>query len=364
MAPKKVKSYSFPEPIANAELVGHAATQSAFLDAWNRRDQYPVHPVWMLSGVKGIGKATLAYRIARFVFGEPTEDGLFESEVIRAKSGDVNSLKLEDNNLKLSTNNLSTLCALRTHNSEESGVFHKMKDGGFGDFFIIDLTHNVDKDGRPKPDAKQISVHTIRAMIEKMQLSSMEGAWRVVIIDSVDEMTTAASNAILKLLEEPPAKTLFLLIVHSLANTLPTIRSRARVEKLHPLSISELRDVARMFLPPEEQDLSPALLRLANGSFGRIANLIQSGGDELYEELLNICENPRANAADVMTMASSIAKADDMTGILLDACAHFGLRDLYPSVAREIAAIDGLHLEPEVAVFRMINEIRKGAHNV
>jgi len=357
MPTKKSKSYEFPEPIANAELVGHAGAQADFLDAWNRKGEYPIHPVWMLAGVKGIGKATLAYRIARFVF---------KSGELRVESRDENTGDLfaefgdmtKPDPISTLNSQLSTLAI-----GADDPVFQKMLIGGFGDFFIVDLAHNVDKDGRPNPDAKQISVHAVRGIIEKMQLSSMEGAWRVVIVDSLDEMTTAASNAMLKMLEEPPAQTLFILIAHSLANTLPTIRSRARVEKLHPLSTAELREVARLFLPADEQDLSPALLKLAGGSFGRIANLKKNGGDELYEELLRVCGNDRANAADVMGVAAAIARAPEMMGILLDAVAYFDLSDLYPTATREIAAIDTLHLEPEVAAFRIITEIRKKIKN-
>ena len=65
-------------------------------------------------------------------------------------------------------------------------------------------------------------------MIKKMQMSSMSGKWRVVLIDSVDELNLAAENAILKLLEEPPQQTLFLLVTHQLSNVLPTVRSRTR----------------------------------------------------------------------------------------------------------------------------------------
>ncbi|MCL2538059.1 MAG: hypothetical protein FWF34_00960 [Alphaproteobacteria bacterium] len=337
MAPKKTKSYNFPDPIANAELVGHSDAQNAFMDAWRRRAEYPIHPVWILSGVRGIGKATLAYRIARFVFGEQMATGGYDDSTGDLFAGDAPVANADNSD----------------------AVFQKMLDGGFGDFFIIDTAHNLDANGRPNPDVKSISVHTLRKMIEKMQLSSMEGGWRVVIIDSLDELSVAAQNAILKLLEEPPANTLFLVVVHSLANTLPTIRSRARVEKLHPLTISELRDVARILLPDDEQDLSPATLRLAAGSFGRIANLKKNGGDELYEDLLRICKNDRANASDIMTMASAIAKAPEMNGILLDAVAHFGLADLYPTATQQIADITRVHLEPEIAAFRIISDIRK-----
>ena len=297
MAPKKTPTFNFPDPMDNDTLVGHAETLRTFMDAWANRDAHAIHPVWMLSGPRGIGKATLAHKIARMVYGN------------------------------------------------------------VGDFFIIDLARNIDKDGKVKSDGKVISVYTVRAMIEKMQMSSMSGDWRVVLIDSVDELNTAASNAILKLLEEPPAKTLFLLVVHQLSNVLPTVRSRARVEKMHPLTISELRELCAKFLPGE--DVSTATLRLANGSFGKIANLKKSGGDAVYADLVAMLENPRANAADMMAMAKKIAPDAALHGILLDAVANFGLADLYPVVTHAIADMNRVYLEPEISIFKIISEIKK-----
>ena len=281
----------------NDTLIGHATTWRTFLDAWEKRDTHPIHPVWMLSGPRGIGKATLAYKIAKMVYGN------------------------------------------------------------VGDFFIIDLARNIDKDGKVKSDGKVISVYTVRAMIEKMQMSSMSGDWRVVLIDSVDELNTAASNAILKLLEEPPAKTLFLLVVHQLSNVLPTVRSRARVEKMHPLNISELRDLCTKFLPGE--DVSTATLRLANGSFGKIANLKKSGGDAVYAELIDMLNNPHCNAGDMMAMAKKIAPDPALHGILLDVVASYGLADLYPSVTTAIADMNRIYLEPEISIFKIIRDIQK-----
>lgn len=298
MAPRKsAPAYKFPSPMDNETLVGHADTLQTFMNAWNARDAHPIHPVWMLTGPRGIGKATLAYRIARMVYGN------------------------------------------------------------VGDFFIIDQSRNIDKDGKSKPDGKVISVYTVRAMIEKMQMSSMSGDWRVVLIDSVDELNTAASNAILKLLEEPPAKTLFLLVVHQLANVLPTVRSRARVEKMHPLTISQLRELCAKFIPDE--DVSTDTLRLANGSFGKIANLKQSGGDAIYAELIELLQNPRATSSDMMALAKKIAPNPALHGILLDAVARFGLADLYPVATRAINDISKIYLEPEVAIFKIMSEIRK-----
>ena len=294
---KKEILFEFPNPMDNDFLVGHASTLKAFTDAWNNRDVHPIHPVWMLCGPRGIGKATLAYKIARMVYGN------------------------------------------------------------VGDFFIIDLSKNIDERGNPKTDAKAISVHTVRAMIERMQMSSMSGNWRVVLIDSVDELTVAASNAILKLLEEPPTQTLFLLVTHQLSNVLPTVRSRARVEKMHPLTISELRELCMRFMPDEE--ISSETLKLANGSFGKIANLKATGGDVIYEELLDVLNNPHANASDMMIVATKIATSPALYGILLDAIAQLGLADLYPIATHAISDINRLNLKADIAIFKIIVEVKK-----
>lgn len=281
----------------NDTLVGHTDVMADFLAAWRGRDEHPIHPVWMLAGPRGIGKATMAYQIAKMVYGN------------------------------------------------------------VGDFFIIDISCNIDKDGKPKPDGKIISVYTVRAMIEKMQMSSMSGDWRVILIDSVDELNAAASNALLKLLEEPPAKTLFLLVVHQLANVLPTVRSRARVEKMHPLTVTQLRELCNRFMP--DANVSDETLRLANGSFGRIANLKKSGGDAIYDELMACLRNPRSNSVDMMSVAKRIAPDPALHGILLDAIAALGLADLYPTATHAIADIARLNLEPETALFKIITQIKQ-----
>lgn len=298
MAPKKKeKIFEFPNPIDNDCLVGHAETLKNFTDAWNRRDRHPIHPVWMLCGPRGIGKATLAYKIARMVYGN------------------------------------------------------------IGDFFIIDLAQNIDERGSLKPDAKAISVHTVRAMIERMQMSSMSGNWRVVLIDSVDELTVAAENAILKLLEEPPQQTLFLLVTHQLSNVLPTVRSRARVEKMHPLTLSQLRELCVKFMPNEE--INSDILRLSNGSFGKIANLKTSGGDEIYQKLLDVLQNKHSTSTDVMNIAEKIAASPFLYEIVLDAIASLNLADLYPMATAAISDINRLNLKADIALFKIIMEIKK-----
>lgn len=297
MAKKKEVLFEFPHPMDNDCLVGHESTMKNFLDAWNNRDVHPIHPVWMLCGPRGIGKATMAYKIAKMVYGN------------------------------------------------------------VGDFFIIDLAHNIDDRGNIKSDAKSISVNTVRAMIEKMQMHSMSGQWRVVLIDAVDELTVPAENAVLKLLEEPPQQTLFLLITHQLSNVLPTVRSRARVEKMHPLTISQLRELCVKFMGDTE--VSSDILKLSNGSFGKIANLKSNGGDLIYEELLDVLQNKHANAVDVMNIAIKISTDATLYTLVLDAIAHFELADLYPVATRAISDITRLNLKSDITIFKIINEIKK-----
>ena len=297
MARKKTVLFEFPNPMDNDCLVGHESTMKTFVDAWNNREKHPIHPVWMLCGPRGIGKATVAYKIAKMVYGN------------------------------------------------------------VGDFFIIDLAHNIDDHGNLKTDAKSISVNTVRAMIEKMQMSSMSGQWRVVLIDSVDELTVAAENAVLKLLEEPPQQTLFLLVTHQLSNVLPTVRSRARVEKMHPLTISQLRELCVKFMGDTE--ISSDILKLSNGSFGKIANLKSSGGDIIYEELLTALQNKHSNASDIMNIATKIATDSALYTIVLDAIAYFGLADLYPMATRAISDITRLNLKADITIFKIIIEIKK-----
>ncbi len=294
---KKEVLFEFPSPMENDYLVGHRDTLKTFMDAWDNRETHPIHPVWMLCGPRGIGKATLAYKIAKQVYGN------------------------------------------------------------VGDFFIIDLAHNLDDRGNIKADAKNISVNTVRGMIERMQMSSMSGQWRVVLIDAVDELTVAAENAILKLLEEPPQQTLFLLVTHQLSNVLPTVRSRARVEKMHPLTMSELRELCARFLG--EEQISDEILKLSNGSFGKIANLKATGGDVIYEELLNVLQNKHSTASDIMDVSEKIAMSPALYGIVLDAIAALGLADIYPEANQAISDINRLNLKADITIFKIINEIKK-----
>ena len=306
---KKEAIFEFPRPVDNQNLVGHEDHARAFSAAWEKRDKYPIHPVWILTGPKGIGKATLAYALTRKIFAD-------------------------------------------AFGRSESEIAEQMSVGGIGDLFIIDMEHNV----TDNKQAKFISIDTLREMIEKMRMSSMGESWRVAIIDSIDELSANAPNALLKILEEPPAKTVFFLIAHSLDRVLPTIRSRARVEKMRPLSNTELCEIAAKLLP--DRPLSTELMKISGGSFGRIANMIALGADELFAEAARVCAAEKTNESDRLTLAKKFAKNPENMPIILDVIARFGLAELYPAAIRDIDRANVVHLDPETTAYKIITEIK------
>ncbi|MDR1826610.1 MAG: AAA family ATPase [Rickettsiales bacterium] len=305
---KKEISFNFPRPVDNDFFVGHAGVIASFFGAWKKRDEYPIHPVWLLTGPRGIGKATLAYRLARRIFSD-------------------------------------------LYNRPESEIAAQISVGGIGDLFVVDLEHNI-SDNKA---AKSISIEAVRAMIEKMQLFSMGESWRVVIIDSMDELSTFAPNALLKVLEEPPAKTLFFVIAHSLDRVLPTIRSRSRVEKMRPLSGLEICEIAAKLLPGRA--LSPDIIKVSGGSFGRIAAMLSTGADGLFDEVVRVCKNPASNSADCLLLAKKIAANPENMPILMDVVAYFGLAELYPIALRDIERANVLHLDMDTTAYKIINAI-------
>jgi DNA polymerase-3 subunit delta' len=308
MAPRKKEIlFDFPRPVENRNLVGHGAARRAFLDAWARRDAYPIHPVWLLSGPRGIGKATLAYNLARRIFADAT--GRTEDE-----------------------------------------IREQMIAGGIGDMFVADLEHN-------EKAAKSISVETLRGIIGRMRMSSMAESWRVAVIDSMDELSGGTMNTLLKTLEEPPAKTIFFLIAHSLERALPTIRSRARVEKLRPLAPIELREIIAGLMPGKE--VGEDLIKISGGSVGRIAGLIASGADGLFGDLKRAIAGGQMNAADTLVLAKRIVASPENMSVLLDIAAHFRLADAYSEAQADIARMNAVNLEPELTACKIIGDIRR-----
>ena len=97
-----------------------------------------------------------------------------------------------------------------------------------------------------------ISVNEARSILDKLSLSAVEGGYRTVVMYMPEKMNPQAANALLKMIEEPPEQTLFLLITHEPEKVMPTIFSRCLFLRVRPMSREEMRTVH----PQQDEDLT------------------------------------------------------------------------------------------------------------
>jgi DNA polymerase-3 subunit delta' len=283
--PESDRLGDFPHPREVSHLVGQAQAEQALFDAFmSGRMQH----AWLLTGPKGIGKATLAYRMARFALHYGT------AEAARAAGA----------------TNLSV--------PESSPAFHQVMAGSHPNL----LTVRRPWDDKTKKLKTVITVDEVRRIGHFFGLTASErGAWRVVIIDSADEMNPNAANALLKALEEPPVNGLFLVISHQPGRLLPTIRSRCRMLRMTPLDEAEIatlmagamsgatpaRGKRKAAEPGDEERRQIA--HLAEGSAGRALSLAGGGGLDLYKEIAKLLSGlPRLDIAGVHALADKAGR--------------------------------------------------------
>jgi len=290
-------------PRENPELLGHREAEGILSDAFGSGR---LAHAWMISGPEGIGKATLAYRFARFVFagggGRPRE----ESETGQGIFGD--GLRLDDPEEKADS----------LYISPEHPVFCRVASGGHVDLKAVVCTVN-EKTGKLRTE---IVVDDVRSVGQFFSLTAGEGGWRVAIIDKADEMNPNAANALLKILEEPPRRSLLLLVSDNPGRLLPTIRSRCRKLALQPLSGDLVASLTAAGLPGLDAGDAPLLAHLAEGSPGRALALVAEGGLDLYRDMTGLLETlPDLDVVAVHAFGARLGKsgADDsfwMAGVL------------------------------------------------
>lgn len=265
-----------PEPSDNPDLVGHGGAERAFLDAWTSGR---LAHAWLLTGPKGVGKATMAYRIARFVLSGGGEGGgLF--------GGGPETLAI----------------------SPDHPVFRRVSASGHADLKVVERGFSDEKKAKLRTE---IVIDDVRGIGGFMALTPAEGGWRVVIIDAADEMNRNAANAVLKVLEEPPRNALMLLVSHSPGRLLPTIRSRCRRLAMNPLPEATVADLLARYRLDLTGDDVTALARLGEGSIGKALALATEGGLDLYRELVAMMSSlPRLDVAALHAFGDRVARPE------------------------------------------------------
>jgi DNA polymerase III subunit delta' len=229
-------------PRETTALFGHHEAEMALLNAY-RSGRIP--HAWLIGGPAGIGKATLAYRMARFVLAHRNPPG---SDVQRAESLWVDP---------------------------SDPIARQVAAGAHGGLLTLERTRNDKGVLRTV-----ITVDETRETISFFGSTAAAEGWRVCIVDAVDELNPNAANALLKVLEEPPQRSLFLLVSNAPARVLPTILSRCRKLLLRPLANSDvLRAAAEATKMPSDD---PALIEATEAAEGSVARAITLlGGDAL-----------------------------------------------------------------------------------
>jgi DNA polymerase-3 subunit delta' len=236
--PDRLTGFSTPREVDR--LFGHEAALNEFADAL---EGGRMHHAWLLVGPEGIGKATLAYRFARSV--------LAEGETVDA----------------------------------DHPVFRKVAALSHPNLLLIRRSW-VEKSKRY---SQWIGIDEVRRLRAFLGNTAGEGGWRVVIVDRADELNQNAANALLKALEEPPSKTLFLLISSAEGRLPVTIRSRARTLRVSVLGERDLKEAVQAALDRDSHDADArtltTALALSQGSVRRALELIASDGIALYDEI-------------------------------------------------------------------------------
>ena len=268
-------SAAWPLPRITSALFGHGEAERALLEAY-RTGRIP--HAWLIGGPPGIGKATLAYRMARFVLSHPDASAAAVRET-------------------------PTLAVSPSH-----PVARQIAGQAHPDLLVLERTENESGNLRTV-----VTVEQVRRTISFFGSTAGAGGWRVCIVDSADELQLPqASNALLKVLEEPPPRALFLLVSHSPGRLLPTIRSRCCRLELRALGAGEVAQAAAAALDRSPDDAQVrAAATAADGSVARALTLLGGEGLALRERVVRLLAAlPSTDPRALHALSDSLAVAD------------------------------------------------------
>lgn len=270
-----------PEAAVNAahpkdttSLSGHREAEATLLAAY-RSGRIP--HAWLISGPKGVGKATLAYRLARFV--------LAHRDPLSSNVQSAASLQVEP-----------------TH-----PVARQISTGAHGG--LLTLERSVNDKGVMR---NVITVDETRETIAFFGSTAAIDGWRVCVVDTVDELNANAANALLKILEEPPQRSILLLITHAPGKVLPTIQSRCRKLALRPLPVADVAAAAAAAINLASDD--PALVaasEVAEGSVGRALGLLDGEALKLHQRTADLLNTlPHVDPRQLHALGDALGGSD------------------------------------------------------
>lgn len=274
-------------PRTRAGLIGHDDAEARLLDLWSKKKM--PHAL-LITGPKGIGKASFAYRIARFVLAtkirEDEGPGLFDA-LPQETVGPPTSMDIDP----------------------ECGTFRRVAHGSHPDFMLLEKGMVNPKTGKETPN--EINVGVARQAVDFTYKTPAESDWKVLLVDAADDLNRSSANALLKALEEPPGKALYILISHAPGKLLPTIRSRCRKIALHPLPDEAVRSMVQQEFPEVGPEDIEILVNLAEGSPGRALEYAGSGGIDIYRMIREILNGNRGiDPLQVHVLAETVSKKD------------------------------------------------------
>lgn len=168
---------------------------------------------------------------------------------------------------------------------------------------------------RVEPEGKAIKIGQMRALQEKANYKCYEGKLKVIIIDDVQLLTIEASNSLLKVLEEPPGDTVFILIAQDTAGLPATILSRCQPIPFSPLSENTITEILK------SQGIETSFpLTLARGSVGKTLQLIDKfDGEQLVKNISQLLEGLPTNSYNsIFNWAEGVEKERELLDASLD----------------------------------------------
>jgi DNA polymerase-3 subunit delta' len=298
--------------------VGQDKAVQAFISAWAGRK---LHHAWLLAGPRGVGKATFAHAAARRV-------------LVDSAGAPVELLGLET--------------------PDDHPIVKLVEAGSHPDMRWLERLPKEKGDGL----ARDITVKQIRELGEFMSMTAALSPWRVAVIDSMDELNKEASNALLKMLEEPPPNTLFFLVSHAPGRLLPTIRSRCRMLHFQALEDDALTSILETQSPGLSEVERKRIVALSFGSAGRALAFAELGLAKLEEAALAILRKGDPTNARRAELANELGKK-------ASAERYAAFLELAPSlIAREARGLRGASLERALDAYAKARELAAVAPRV